>query len=309
MMYPRRSCTIFLAFIAAFTTAFCLCAIGHAANPPQYKVSIDNQPISEDELAFQFFLNQLPETATEADRLRLINKAVDRILVKRFLQFAAIEPSQAALDQEVSTLLKATQAKGQTTQEVLNQLGLDEQKLRGLLWTDAAWKTYASTVVSRGALLAEWDMYRNRYDGTRVKASQIILRLPPDAKTEKIQSALSELHGIHEKIANGELTFAEAARQYSQSPSGQKGGDLGEFEYYGRVAEEISSVAFQLSPGQISDPFRTRFGVHLLLLTDKLEGQFSIEDAKPEIYSRLSNRMWDEIVMQQREKHLISVQR
>ena len=72
------------------------------------------------------------------------------------------------------------------------------------------------------------------------------------------------------KILNKENTFAEMALKYSQDPSAkQAGGSLG-FLKRGTLVTEFESVAFNLKPGEISEPVKTDFGYHIIQLLGKL---------------------------------------
>ncbi len=62
--------------------------------------------------------------------------------------------------------------------------------------------------------------------------------------------------------------FAELAKEYSACPSGQKGGDLGEFSH-GMMVPEFDKAAFELPVGEISAPVKTQFGYHLIMTTKK----------------------------------------
>jgi len=72
---------------------------------------------------------------------------------------------------------------------------------------------------------------------------------------------------VREEILAGK-DFAEAAKEYSSCPSGKQGGDLG---YFGRGAmvPEFEKAAFELPVNQVSEPVKTQFGWHLLLVTDR----------------------------------------
>jgi len=61
--------------------------------------------------------------------------------------------------------------------------------------------------------------------------------------------------------------FSDLARQLSTCPTGQKGGDLGFFGR-GRMVREFEEAAFSMRKGQVSDPVRTPFGYHLIMVTD-----------------------------------------
>lgn len=64
--------------------------------------------------------------------------------------------------------------------------------------------------------------------------------------------------------------FAEVAKAHSQCPSGQKGGDLGEFGP-GQMVAEFDTVVFNESIGEVHGPVKTQFGYHLLEITARTE--------------------------------------
>ena len=73
------------------------------------------------------------------------------------------------------------------------------------------------------------------------------------------------------KIEGGEMTFADAAKQYSSCPSGQRGGNLGDFGR-GQMVPEFDTAVFELEVGEITKaPVKTQFGYHLIKLNSKSE--------------------------------------
>ena len=90
---------------------------------------------------------------------------------------------------------------------------------------------------------------------TQVKASHILV----DTK-EQAQK-------IREEILAGK-SFEDMAEKYSKCPSGAKGGDLGYFEK-GMMVPEFEKAAFNLPVDQVSEPVKTEFGWHLIVVTAK----------------------------------------
>lgn len=88
-----------------------------------------------------------------------------------------------------------------------------------------------------------------------VKASHILV------ETE------AEAISLKEEILSGK-DFEDVAAEHSLCPSGASGGDLGFFGR-GQMVSEFENAAFDLNIGAISDPVRTNFGWHLILVTEK----------------------------------------
>jgi len=72
---------------------------------------------------------------------------------------------------------------------------------------------------------------------------------------------------LREEITSGTKEFAEAAKAVSKCPSGRNGGDLGFFGR-GRMVPEFDQAAFNQAEGEISEPIKTQFGYHLLVVTE-----------------------------------------
>ena len=62
--------------------------------------------------------------------------------------------------------------------------------------------------------------------------------------------------------------FADVAREYSTCPSGQQGGELGEFSP-GAMVKEFDEVVFSAPIGEVQGPVKTDFGYHLLEVTKR----------------------------------------
>lgn len=69
------------------------------------------------------------------------------------------------------------------------------------------------------------------------------------------------------KIEDG-ADFAEIAREHSDCPSSQQGGDLGEFSP-GQMVREFDDVVFSAEVGKVHGPVKTQFGYHLIEITSR----------------------------------------
>lgn len=92
---------------------------------------------------------------------------------------------------------------------------------------------------------------------------------------------------IKNKIENGEMSFEEAAKQYSTCPSKEQGGNLGVFGR-GMMVPEFEEAAFTLDLEKVSEPVQTQFGYHLIKVEAKNEATTSdFETVKNQIIQRL----------------------
>lgn len=76
-----------------------------------------------------------------------------------------------------------------------------------------------------------------------------------------------QCQSLKDEIAGG-ADFADLARQHSSCPSGQRGGDLGEFAP-GMMVREFDAVVFSADVGTVQGPVKTQFGYHLLEVTSR----------------------------------------
>jgi peptidyl-prolyl cis-trans isomerase C len=88
----------------------------------------------------------------------------------------------------------------------------------------------------------------------------------------------------------GGLDFAEAAAKYSSCPSKEAGGSLGSFSK-GKMVPEFEEAAFNLEIGQLSEPVKTQFGYHLIMVDSKIDGGvMSFDEVKEGIKQNLLNQ-------------------
>ncbi|NET23676.1 MAG: hypothetical protein F6K07_32240, partial [Okeania sp. SIO1H5] len=126
-----------------------------------------------------------------------------------------------------------------------------------------------------------------------LRASQILLKVPSKASERVVQGKLAELEKMRNQmmketeIAARLVLFTRKAIAHSESPEGKKGGDLQKFHPKDFMDEFRNNVK-SLKVGEISPAFRTSIGVHLVLLTEKYDGNF--ENYQLQIAQLLSTR-------------------
>ena len=97
----------------------------------------------------------------------------------------------------------------------------------------------------------------------------------------------SEAANIKAEIESGDLSFEDAAKKYSTCPSKEQGGDLGNFGK-GMMVPEFENAAFNAEIGKVTEPVKTQFGYHLILVEDKTEAkEKNFEDVKEQVTQQL----------------------
>ena len=107
--------------------------------------------------------------------------------------------------------------------------------------------------------------------GTELEIAQIVIE--PKVSEEENQRIIDQLNVFREDILEGGMSFASKALLYSQDPgSRSKGGKYTLNRKRPRMAKEFRDAAFSLREGEISEPFKTDFGWHIVGV-DKIRGQ------------------------------------
>ncbi|EGR0890764.1 peptidylprolyl isomerase SurA [Vibrio cholerae] len=126
---------------------------------------------------------------------------------------------------------------------------------------------------------------------TEVNARHILIKPTIILSDEGAQKQLNE---FVQRIKNGEVTFAELAQQYSQDPgSAAQKGELG-YQTPDLYVPEFKHQIETLPVGQISEPFKTVHGWHIVEVLDRREVDRTDSALKNKAYRILFNRKFNE---------------
>ncbi len=170
------------------------------------------------------------------------------------------EGRRAVLDQIISSKLLLIDAR-HNLYETEPEFKAELAKLReSLLINYAGSKVFSSVKVNDEDAKKFYDENPDKFnEGESVNADHILV----DSEEKALE--------ILAKINGGEISFADAAKEFSSCPSGQRGGNLGDFGR-GQMVPEFDKAVFELEVGEItSDPVKTQFGYHLIKLNSKSE--------------------------------------
>ena len=111
-----------------------------------------------------------------------------------------------------------------------------------------------------------------------IRASHILVLVDEGASPEDTLKAFNKIKDIKNRLTAGE-DFSKVAQQFSEDPSAKENnGDLGYFSAF-RMVYPFENAAFNTNVGEVSKPFRTRFGYHLVKVVDKRENRGEVTAA------------------------------
>lgn len=103
-----------------------------------------------------------------------------------------------------------------------------------------------------------------------LEVSQLVVE--PEVTEKARQDAINRLKSIRTDIVDNGSSFATKAVLYSKDGTRSKGGVIEGVRKDSPMAKEFKDMAFSLQEGEVSEPFETEFGFHLLKV-DKIRGQ------------------------------------
>lgn len=178
------------------------------------------------------------------------------------------EKIQEYLDLFINFKLKVEEAKARgldTTKAFVREFNQYKEELR---------KPYLPDTKLTDSLV------RLTYDRMKeeVKASHILINLKQDPSPEDTLKAYNKIIEIRNKIKSGE-DFGMAASQFSEDPSARTNhGNLGYFTAM-QMVYPFETAAYNTKVGEISMPVRSRFGYHIIYVTDRRPARGEIEVA------------------------------
>lgn len=198
-----------------------------------YNSTKQTSGVDQKELSKQI-LNQLEE-----------NKIVNNEAIKLKIKISSQETSDA-----INKILDANGGQDKVTQTLNELYGLNLDQFKELV----------NTQLIRDKI--------NNEAIEKVTVRHILIRVDQNAPQDQVDAAKAKIDDILKQI-NGGLSFSDAAKKSSEDVgSNEQGGLLDPFSR-GEMVKEFEDVAFSQPLNQVSAPFRTSFGWHILVVEKK----------------------------------------
>ncbi len=235
--------------------------------------TVNGEKITVGDFREKMELAVIPSARNDADTQ---SQMLESMIVSKLIYAMAVEKG---FDKTPEMLKKLEEIK----KAVIAQTFVEEKTLADVKITDKEVKKY-------------YDDHEEEFSSPeQVRVSHILIQFDEDVTEERKKEAEKKAQKALSRVKSGE-DFSAVAKEVSTCPSSENGGDLNFFAR-GRMVPEFEDVAFGLSVGDFSEVVETRFGYHIIKVTDKKEQEkIDFEDYKDKIKDTLLQRKKGEVL-------------
>ena len=247
---------------------------------------VDNYIVIKSELesAYQAYLAEGNPNSDEA-RCQLFNRLIMNKLMVAKAEIDSVVVTDLEVDQNTTQRMSAIlQSSGNSPEELERRYGKSLEQIRVELRDQIREQLLAREMTGRitkdlKITPAEVKRFFNKipkdslpFYSSDVEIGQIVRNVKiSNSQKEDAKRRLSE---IRERIINGE-DFNTLAQKYSEDPSVKaNGGEMG-FVGRGQMVPQFEAMAFKLRKNEISQPFETAFGIHIMQLIDRRGNEYN----------------------------------
>jgi peptidyl-prolyl cis-trans isomerase C len=265
--------------------------------PPDRIATVNGVAIPKSDFDVQFSeakrrMKQKGESLDDAKLSVLKKFIIDRMIEEELLYQESRKKQITISPEEVLTSINTIKEQYPSEADFhqgLADMNMDESELRSKVEHNLAAHKVIKQEVKTDVPITEEESKKFYSDNPayfkkpgQVEARHILIKLDQGAAKDDQEKARKKIETIQKQLAEGE-DFGKLARQYSEGPSKDKGGSLGYFGP-GQMVKPFETAAFSLKKGEISGIVETRFGLHLLQVTDiKPETTVEYPEAKIKI--------------------------
>ncbi|MFU8804278.1 MAG: peptidylprolyl isomerase [Bradymonadaceae bacterium] len=277
---------IFLIIVGA---SMLLTGVGGFFAPPAQAAIIDRivAHINEDIVTFHelrqaatpYLLQQGMSPEILEDRSKrdgILKEVLEELIDRRLLLQEAEKLDLRIAEEEIDQWLAYTrQQQGMSEADfraMIEQYGIDYKSYREVIRENLLKIRMVNVRVGSQVNISENEVdaeYRKRFGQSEldmyITVSHILF--PPESNSpEHVTAAREKAEAVRARLEAGE-DFAEVARAESEGPGADKGGSLGTFKR-GQLDGEFERVAFEIPVGEMSGVVQTRFGFHIIKVTE-----------------------------------------
>ncbi len=232
----------------------------------------------------------LPEGQRKQLQMVKLYALIDAALWRQFLKKNAPPINDKEINARMSDLNTQLKQQGRSLADLCRELNQSEAQLRDNIAAMIQSYAYAEKNVTEQDLEKCYRENKDLFDQVRVRVSEIVFRVPTQTSPSERELARGRLKELRDKILANQITFEDAAKQFSQSLTKDQGGDLDWLPHLKGgllpLPDNVIDTAFALQPGQVSDVLDTEFGLYLIKTTQRDPGH-------PSEYAKVKSEVRD----------------
>jgi peptidyl-prolyl cis-trans isomerase SurA len=260
--------------------------------------TVDGEPITSHEV--QSYREASKGSDTELSQQQALEALITDKLLEREVRDKAIEIKPEDIDKYVDQVKQRNRIDDYRFEAALQAQGMTLKKYRERIKGELEKSQLVSREIRSRVNVSSRDIERyyeaNRAEfvaGERVTVRDILFRVEPldsEAEIERIRGKAEEVRAL----AVAGRDFGALAKQFSEGPDAQRGGQLGTFAR-GELGQALDQAVFGLPPGGVSAVVRADDGFHVLRV-DKYEpaGYRSLDEVREQIRETLYQRAVEE---------------
>ena len=257
-----------------------LAGVAGAADPPAAPgpaATVDGEPIPlarvDAVIKAKYAAGPLTPAQLRHLRAAVTNDLVEDLLLDKFLAKHAPKVDPAEVDAQLKAFADDLAKKGKTLARFLKETNQTEAEVRAAWTTHLALLRYVAGRVTDDQMRKYHEANKDAFDRVEVRVSHVVVRVGAKASAGERATARAKLDALRADILAGKLSFADAARKYSECPSAPDGGDLGYILRRDMLADEaFCRAAFALKVGEVGPVVETPSGFHLIRAADRKPG-------------------------------------
>lgn len=293
--------------------------ISHGAVLFDRVVAVVNKEVitwSELYRAMEFEAGSFLKGESEAERKKIfkeneapfLESMIDTRLQLQTARKLDINASKEEVGEAIDNIKKKYSMSDQELDESLKKEGFNTEEYKRRLAEQIILSKIVSQEVKNKIVISEAELkeYVSKNQDPGYSVRQIFLKKPEN--TPEGGNVEEKADMVFRRLVAGE-DFASLAHQYSDDPSGKMGGDLG-FVKKELLGKEFIEVLSQMKVGEISRPFWTERGMHIIKLEDKVDASNpgDLRDiAKKKLTERRFNEEYRSWIRSLREKSYVEV--
>lgn len=213
---------------------------------------------------------------------------IERVLLRQEAQSSGPQIAPAEIEAAFARLME----RYEKPEDLHKEFSVDsDEKVRSMIELQMRVEHKINEVYARAPeptaaeIAAYYEQNKERFaSGEQIRVAHIVKYVNWQTDEATAHEAVAQ---AHKEIAGG-APFEAVVSKYTDC--GDTGGDLG-YVTRGQLVEEFEDVVFNLSPGQVSDVFRTRFGFHVAKLYDRKPPAIPpLKDIKDQIVEQVAEQ-------------------